>query len=311
MKQERIEDKRKEKKAHYDIIKARNWAYNYFSAQNYNREVEKNYEVKTKDFDYLLSHVLGWDLAKIYAYPDHVLDFEKIKNFKRLVKKRIQGVPFHYLTGVKEFMGFDFFVNEEVLIPRSETETLVEKVLESIEVLKEEFSPPLFLLEPCTGSGAISLSIAKLAQGVKIYAGDISFEALKVANKNKEHLELVSTENEVVFYQGDLFNPFPRHEFNLIVINPPYIPSNRFQELSLEVNNEPKPALDGGSDGLEFYRKIKSQYENYLAKKGIMFLEIGEGQEKEVMDLFFEKDVKVWSIKDLKGNPRIVAVKHQ
>lgn len=286
-----------------NVEKAREWAYYCFI-----REKEINNKQIMDEVDYLLAHVLNWNRSKLYTYPEYELsEFEKAK-LKELVTKRKEGIPFHYLTGKKEFMGFEFFINRNVLVPRPETELLVEEALKCIEKLKKIFSAPLFVLEPCTGSGVVSLSLAKLSDMLKIYAVDISEKALDVARKNKEKLGI--GDHKITFYQGDLFSPIPSgKKFHMILLNPPYIPSGEFESLSPEVNNEPRLALDGGSCGMEYYYKIKSEYKNYLLPGGIMLLEIGKGQEKDLVELFSPGSAFTWTIKDLSSVPRIVAIK--
>lgn len=292
----------------YNIQKAREWAYTCFEEKENMERKEKIFEI-----DFILAYVLNWDRARLYAYLEHELDSIKMNEFKQMIRKRKEGIPLNYLTGKKEFMGFEFYVNSNVLIPRPETELIVEEGLKKINYLKEKFSAPIFVLEPFTGCGAISLSLAMLSgecsvNELKIYAGDISDKALKVATRNRDKLKI--KEKTVDFFKGDLFSSISRErKFHLILANPPYIPANDIKNLSKEVNNEPRIALDGGVDGLDYYRKIKKEYKSYLlCRGGIMLLEIGENQEEQVTNIFSEKNVKTRIIKDLGEHPRILEV---
>ncbi|UMZ75127.1 peptide chain release factor N(5)-glutamine methyltransferase [Natranaerofaba carboxydovora] len=282
------------------IEKARQWAYNYFKEKNKINDIYS-------EVDYILAYVLNFDRAIIYTYPEYELTNSKAQEFEQLIKKRAEGVPYHYLTGEKEFMGFMFSVDENVLVPRPETELLVEECLKSIDELNEKYSPPLFVLEPFTGSGAIGLSLAMLQDGLKIYASDVSEEVLNVARKNKNKLQL--SDEKIVFKKSDIFSSFPQNKgFHLIVANPPYIPTSEMKNLSDEVNKEPKIALDGGEDGLYYYKKIKEEYKKYLTSDGVMLLEIGESQKEQVLELFLEEE-NTCIIRDLANRPRIIKVK--
>ena len=281
------------------IEKARKWACNYFRGKNKINDIYA-------EIDYILAYVLNFDRSVIYTYPEYELTNSKAKEFKQLIKKRAEGIPYHYLTGEKEFMGFMFSVDENVLVPRPETELLVEECLKSIDELKEKHSPPLFVLEPFTGSGAVGLSLAILQDELKIYAGDVSEEALNVSRKNKKKLQL--SDEKIIFKKSDIFSSFPQNKgFHLIIANPPYIPTSEIKNLSDEVNKEPKIALDGGEDGLYYYKKIKEEYKKYLTSDGIMLLEIGESQKQQLLELFLEEE-NARVIRDLADRPRIIRV---
>lgn len=196
------------------------------------------------------------------------------------------------LYGYKEFMKLRFFVNDNVLIPREDTEILVQ---EAIELNKKS------ILDMCTGSGCIAISLAKYIEGAIVDAVDISKEALELAEKNADFNAV-----KVNFINSNLFENISK-EYDLIVSNPPYIPSLDIEELQSEVKNEPHIALDGGDDGLDFYKKISKEALKYLRVDGILMYEIGYDQAISVSNILKNcgyKDIKV--IKDFGGNDRVV-----
>lgn len=222
-------------------------------------------------------------------------DFNKIKeDLSRLIK----GIPIQYIIEKQEFFGLDFLVNENVLIPQPDTEILVEEAISLAKQIKANK-----LLDLCTGSGAIAISIAKNTQIANIVATDISKHALEIAKKNCKKNEV----KNIKLLQSDLFENI-NEKFNIIVSNPPYIKTKVIDTLSPEVKNEPYIALDGGQDGLEFYKKIISKAYEYLEKGGYLCLEIGYDQKEEVMELakLSQKYNKIYSKKDLSGNDRII-----
>lgn len=222
-------------------------------------------------------------------------DFNKIKeDLSRLIK----GIPIQYIIEKQEFFGLDFLVNENVLIPQPDTEILVEEAISLAKQIKANK-----LLDLCTGSGAIAISIAKNTQIANIVATDISKHALEIAKKNCRKNEV----KNIKLLQSDLFENI-NEKFNIIVSNPPYIKTKVIDTLSPEVKNEPYIALDGGQDGLEFYKKIISKAYEYLEKGGYLCLEIGYDQKEEVMELakLSQKYNKIYSKKDLSGNDRII-----
>ena len=204
------------------------------------------------------------------------------------IKKMRQGVPLEHITHQREFMKLNFFVNENVLIPRQDTEILVEEV---ISIAKKTNAKTI--LDLCTGSGAIAVSLAKYLPNTEITAVDISQEALKVAKKN-------AISNEV-----------ENQKFDIIVSNPPYIKEGVMKELDKEVKMEPELALNGGKDGLYFYRKIVSNAYQYLKYKGYLCLEIGFDQKIDVIELIEneEKFENTYSKKDLYDNDRVIVTR--
>lgn len=219
-----------------------------------------------------------------------------IKNVKRL----ILGEPLQYITGIQEFMKLNFLVTKDVLIPRPDTEILVEEVIRKAE----NISNPV-ILDLCTGSGAIAVSLAKYIKNVHICAIDISSKALEIAKKNAE---LNGVKNNIEFIESNLFDKIKEKKFDIIVSNPPYIETETIKTLSKDVQSEPKIALDGGKDGLDFYRKIADSGSKYLNRQGYICLEIGYNQRIAVRQILENKKryVNINCIKDLCGNDRVI-----
>ena len=211
-----------------------------------------------------------------------------------------QGMPIEHITHQKEFMKLNFYVDENVLIPRQDTEILVEEVIDIAKKIKAKK-----ILDLCTGSGAIAVSLAKYIDNCEITAIDISPKALEIAKLNAKNNEV---ENEITFIESDIFENLPLEKYDIIVSNPPYIRKEIIKTLNKDVQREPKIALDGGDDGLDFYRKIIKEAYEYLKFKGYLCLEIGYDQKEDVIDLINQEDkyVNTYSKKDLFGNDRIV-----
>ena len=224
---------------------------------------------------------------------------EYIKNIKRL----IMGEPLQYIIGIQEFMKLKFLVTKDVLIPQPDTEILVEEV---IELLKNIPNP--VILDLCTGSGAIAISLAKYAQNVKIYASDISKKALEIA---KQNATLNGARNNIKFIESNLFDKIKDEKFDIIVSNPPYVPTNDIKKLPIDVQNEPHLALDGGKDGLDFYRKIAKEGYKYLNRQGYICLEIGYDQKNDVKKIIDSERryVETYCKKDLCQNDRIIVTR--
>ena len=252
------------------------------------------------DAEILLAHVLNCRRLSLYVDSDKKLPLDTIFRFNELINQRIEGVPVAYLTNSKDFMGLSFAVNENVLIPRPETEILTEFVGEYLRGLNCEVT----FADLGTGSGAIAISILKFVKSALASATDISSEALEVAkfNANKFHVE-----DRIELLHGDLFEPLQGKIFNAIVSNPPYIPTADIETLQSEVKMEPRLALDGGQDGLSFYRRIISSAPRFLANGGLLAVEIGINQASTVKNLMeAENFVSVEVFKDLAGLERVV-----
>ena len=254
-------------------------------------------EVPDADLDawYLLEWCTGVSRSHYLAYPDEIISHDQEEQYRVSLVKRERRIPLQQITGEQEFMGLSFYVNEHVLIPRQDTEILVE---ETAKFLRDGMQ----FLDLCTGSGCILLSLLHLKPGVEGTGVDLSPEALKVAEKNRERLGA-----KAALIQSDLFDKI-ESAFDVIVSNPPYIKRAEIETLMDEVRlHEPYMALDGHEDGLYFYRKIAEEAPKYLRAGGGLFLEIGCDQVACVAELLRQQgfaDVKV--VKDLAGLDRVV-----
>lgn len=252
----------------------------------------------------LLCYVLNLKKEDIVIYSDKELNSKDEKKYKEVIQKLIEGYPLQYVTHYQEFMKLDFYVDENVLIPRADTEITVEEVISYCKNMKRD---NIRILDLCTGSGIIAISIGNYIKNCEIVAVDISNKALEIAKSN-------ANRNKVENITWVLSNLFERVEgkFDIIVSNPPYIKKEVISTLEKEVQKEPIIALDGGKDGLKFYREIIKKAPNYLKKEGAIFLEIGYDQRQEVLDIINETKEynKVISKKDLSGNDRMVMAKY-
>lgn len=246
----------------------------------------------------ILEWICGINRETYFLDPGALVSPEKMSRLHRLLAERKRHVPLQYLMGSAPFMGYTFFVNEHVLIPRQDTECLVER---SLELLKEfPAYPSLDVLDLCTGSGCIGISIKKAAPAARVLLSDISKEALAIARKNALALDA-----DVEICQGDLFEPV-KGSYHMIISNPPYIPSAKISELMPEVRDyEPGQALDGGRDGLDFYRRIVHGAKDYLKDGGYLLFEIGMDQGPALEEIFMSEGYKDIMIrKDLAGLDR-------
>ena len=243
----------------------------------------------------LMEMVCKIDKTFYYVHMDEEIPADEMKEYESVLKKRAERVPLQYITGEQEFMGLTFYVNSNVLIPRQDTETLVEEALNLAK-------PGMRILDMCTGSGCIIISILKNRSDIKGVGCDISKQALIVAKENAK-LNNVS----VAFEYSDLFENI-EGKFDMIVSNPPYIRSAEIPSLMPEVAQfEPLKALDGSEDGLEFYRRIIKESKNYLNADGYIIFEIGNDQGEEVSDMLtYAGYNNVRIIKDLAHNDRVV-----
>ena len=206
----------------------------------------------------ILAFVLDKDITYLAIHIDQILERDLEIEYIELLEKIESGIPLQYITNKQSFMNLEFYVDENVLIPQPDTEILVEEV---IQIIKKENKNSV--LDLCTGSGAIAIAIANYVPNIKIVVSDISKKALEIAKKNASNNSC-----KLQFIQSDLFENI-KEKFDIIVSNPPYIKSNEINKLEKEVQNEPKIALDGGVDGLKFYRNIIGQAKNYLKQKRI------------------------------------------
>ncbi|MBP3610879.1 MAG: peptide chain release factor N(5)-glutamine methyltransferase [Lachnospiraceae bacterium] len=244
----------------------------------------------------LFSYVTGMRRAEYFMKLMEEMPKAYKEQYDALLEQRCQRIPLQYITGSQEFMGFEFLVSPATLIPRQDTEILVEEAARSAEGKR--------VLDICTGTGCILLSLAKLCKLSGAVGTDIVPEAVETAGKNAERLEIPAE-----FYCGDLFQAVPSGErFDMIVSNPPYIPSKVIDTLMPEVrDHEPVTALDGDSDGLKFYREIIRTAPEYLTEHGEIFFEIGCEQAVDVSALLAERGFRnIRVVKDLAGLDRVV-----
>lgn len=264
---------------------------------------EEGIEEFSLDAWYLLEYVTGVSKAMYFAEPERAVSEENADRYIDCIRRRAAHIPLQHITGEQEFMGYPFCVNEHVLIPRQDTEILVE---EAIQVMR----PKMKVLDMCTGSGCIVLSILKMCrekyymtdlQGI---GADVSEEALKVARENGRRLGV-----PVTWIQSDLFAKIPEEEkYDVIVSNPPYIETAVIDTLQEEVRlHDPYIALDGKEDGLYFYRRIISEADKYLKPQGKLMFEIGCDQAEAVEELMKNAGYEQITVKkDLAGLDRVV-----
>jgi release factor glutamine methyltransferase len=263
------------------------------------REMLKLRGIADADLDawYLLAHVFRIKRTDFLLRGAEAAPEEGSRAYIGLVEERAKHIPLQHLTGTQEFMGLEFLVNKDVLIPRQDTELLVEEVLKVCDSKA--------VLDMCTGSGCIIISLARLGRLKKAVGADISDKALSVAEENAAKLGA-----KIEFIQSDLFERI-EESYDIIVANPPYISADEIVTLMPEVkDHEPALALNAGADGLEFYRRISSSSERYLKEGGYIFLEIGYNQGEAVKQILIREGFTGIIIKqDLSGRDRVVSAK--
>lgn len=263
------------------------------------------------DAELLLCHLLRTDRGYFFTHGSTPLDDDRCDMFFGLVDRRAAGEPVQYIVGTQEFMGLRFAVDSRVLIPRQDTELLVEEAIEELKAMKKPMGG-FEALDLCCGSGAIGISLSYYVPKLAVTAADISMGALEVAKQNASGY---ASAKNIQFVQSDLFGAFARNRkgegkkrFDMILSNPPYIRSDVIPTLQREVKeHEPMLALDGGDTGLDFYIRILAQAPAFLKKNGVLMLEIGHDQADAVCVLAeqgggFQAEVK----KDLAGHDRVV-----
>ncbi|HEY8344479.1 MAG TPA: peptide chain release factor N(5)-glutamine methyltransferase [Bacillota bacterium] len=277
---------------------------------------EKGLSSARLEAELLLAFVLGLDRLQLYLQFDRPITPKETADYKSVIKRRLSGEPLAYITGKKSFLKWDFLVNSSVLIPRPETELLVERTCGLVRTRQQTETPTEAtsatgeggerrLLELGTGSGVIAISLALYLPEVRIDAVDVSPQAVAVAVENARRLGVVE---RITFYTGDLFAPLPKAKRYMgIVSNPPYIPTAVLATLSKEVRTEPVIALDGGADGLDFYRRIIPSAGEYLEADGFLAFEHGYDQAASISDLAKQAGyAKVDSYKDAAGYDRVL-----
>ena len=266
-------------------------------------EISKlNIEDASMKVKMLLSDILGKEKEYLLIHDNEELSQDVLDNFYAKLNRLKDEEPIQYILNKQEFMGFEFYVDENVLIPQPDTEILVEEVVDISKKINNN-SNELRVLDMCTGSGAIAISLSKLIENASVSASDISDGALNVAKENA-----IKNSVKIEFYKSDLFNDISKNiKFDIIVSNPPYIQTEVIKGLSKEVQSEPFIALDGGEDGLVFYREIIKNAKDYIVEDGYLALEIGYDQKESVTNLLRENGYKnIYSKTDLAGNDRVV-----
>ena len=253
----------------------------------------------------LLEHVSGMNRAQFFLHQQDTVPDELEADYRGMLRKRAEHIPLQHLKGTQEFMGLEFQVSPDVLIPRQDTETLVE------QVLQEQKDPDIRLLDLCTGSGCIAISLAVMGGYRDVTAADLSEAALKVAAENADHLLQEHRKEGCRFTlrRGDLFEALkPGERFDVLTSNPPYIPTEVVRGLEPEVkDHEPWMALDGTEDGLAFYRRIAHESKEWLNPGACIYLEIGYDQGEAVSRLLEAAGFcNIEVIKDLPGLDRVV-----
>ena len=257
---------------------------------NYNIE-DSNLKAKL-----LISNVLNVKKEYILIHGNEKIPLDKLNEYFKKIERLAKGEPIQYILQSQEFFGINFYVDENVLIPQPDTETLV---IEAIKTIRRE-NRELKVLDLCTGSGAIGICLAR-ENNVEVTASDISSKALEVAKKN-----CTMNNVDVKLIESDLFENI-KEKYDIIVSNPPYIESSVIDTLSSEVRNEPRIALDGGEDGLDYYRRIAEDSKDHLFTNGYLIVEIGYNQKDSVEKIFKESGYKnICTVKDLGKNYRVI-----
>ncbi len=254
----------------------------------------------------LLAHALGMPRLKLYLDFEQPLTAANLEAVRELVRRRGTREPLQHILGSTSFCGFEIKVNRHVLVPRPETEMLAESAW---QFLAARGPSPAAVLDFGTGSGCLAIAVAARCPTAQVHAVDVSVEALRVARANAA---LNNLNAQIQFHSGDGFDPLPRElEFDLIVSNPPYIPSAEIATLAPEVrDHDPRLALDGGGDGLDFYRRLAAEAANHLRPAGRLILESGEGQSEQICQLFVQHKWVVEKVEaDYTARPRILTLR--
>src|SRR5262245_916770 len=265
---------------------------------------KRNVESPRLEAQILLAHALGCKKIDLYVRYDEEPAEDRRTAFRDMIRKRADGMPVAYLVGYREFYSLQFAVTPAVLIPRPETETLV---MEAIRRIQTTVAPRV--LDLGTGSGCIAISLARPHKTAQVTAVDVSGDALAVAAINADRH---GVRPRVALVEGDLFAPISGQKFDLVVSNPPYIAHREFPALDVGVRDfEPRSALDGGPDGLDYYRRIAGDVPGYLSPGGSVLVEIGPTQETGVRELFAAQLEPGPTYKDAAGRPRVVSARRR
>ena len=275
------------KNKEWQILDILNWSKEYFE--------KKNVDSPRLTIELILCKVLGLERVDLYTNFDKPLKQNELDLIKSMINQRVERIPLQYIFGQVEFYGFDFIVNSDVLIPRPETEEIVDLIIKDTEKGQKR------ILDIGTGSGCIALSLANVLKDSIINAIDYSLPALKVAKQNRV---MLGVEN-VKLIHADILSTIPKQKYDIVVSNPPYISTNEMNELEKELTFEPEIALTDYSDGLEFYRRFVTIFKDILSTEGTFYLEINNNLSEQIVNMF-SADYKVELINDISDNPRIL-----
>lgn len=267
---------------------------------------KRDYNNPSLDVQLILCYLLNKDKIYLFMHKFEEVEEDVAEKYYAMVQKRNSGYPLQYMINSQEFMGLDFFIQEGVLVPRPDTEILVEKII-NIANNSDMKNRNIKILDIGTGSGAIAISLAYYLKHSEVTAIDVSKTAIKTAEINKEKLNI----KNIDIVEADIFKDSSvfHKKYDIVVSNPPYIESNTISQLPIEVSqHEPKLALDGGEDGLEFYRQIVKVFKKMHLENSILSVEIGSNQRDTVKEIFENAEIfkKVECDKDYSGNDRVV-----
>lgn len=258
----------------------------------------KGIESPRLNTELIISKVTGISRIGLYTHFDKPLNTKEIDKIREMISRRAKFEPLQYIIGDTQFLDLNINVNSNVLIPRPETESLIEKVIET----EKDSNKKLKILDIGTGSGCIAIALAKYYKNSEVIAADISESAIKTAKENAENAGI----NNIQFFQFDILQKKPKSKFDIIVSNPPYISENDYNKLEKELFYEPKNALSDGGDGFAFYRRYAEIFESILNENAKFFLEIGFGQYEKIYEIFSVTKLQISVSKDLNGVERIV-----
>ncbi len=266
------------------------------------RLLEKGIENARFDADLLLAGVMAVPRDRLYLDWDRILSEQEEADYRGRVLRRAEHEPLQYILKCQEFMGLSFFIDERVLIPRADSELLVEKWLELIGLEERQEQERLIkVVDLCTGSGALAISMAHYYPKAEVVGTDLSQDALDVARENAERLSV-----SVQWRQGDFVKPIEGERWDYIVTNPPYVSAEEYSQCAPEIFREPSLAFLGGQDGLDFYRRLAEETRSLLYPQGKILMEIGWKQADEVCEIFRGKGYETQVFKDLTGHDRVI-----
>lgn len=282
--------------------------------RNFGRNKLKENSIEDTSFkaEILLQYTLNMNKTEIIINSERKVQYDLEQKYIAYLDEVITGKPIQYITHKQEFMGLNFYVDESVLIPQPDTEILVEETIRTVTANNKQLGQNMKILDLCTGSGAIAISLENYLKNkfeTEIIASDVSKKAIDVAKRNAKE-----NNAKVKFIISDMFENIKENNLDIIVSNPPYIEKATIITLSKEVQNEPHLALDGGIDGLDFYKIIAKEGYKHLKSGGYILVEIGYNQKESVSNIFKEytdQYIEVNCIKDLNGQDRVIEVKRR